>query len=143
MTTGLSGVWARTKDWVIAVGVAATLLVTALAEDHSATDLSPVGYALVAASGLALIGRRRTPLPVLVITGLCVAGYNAVGFEVPAVGYLFAVYAAVRAGHRLVTVLTSVALLILLPLLASEVSRPRDPGPLSRNDCRPRLRWGL
>ncbi|MGW6022241.1 sensor histidine kinase [Streptomyces sp. NPDC055099] len=116
MTTGLSRVWAQTKDWVIAIGVTATLLVTALAEDHSATDLDSLGYALVVASGLALIARRRTPLLVLVVTGLCVAGYNAAGFEVPAVAYLFAVYAAVRAGHRLFTVLTSVALLILLPL---------------------------
>ncbi|MEV8021415.1 histidine kinase [Streptomyces sp. NPDC086554] len=116
MTTGLSRVWAQTKDWVIAFGVAATLLVTALAEDHSAKDLSSLGYALVAASGLALIGRRRIPLPVLVVTGLCVVGYNAAGFEVPAVAYLFAVYAAVREGHRLFTVLTSLALLIILPL---------------------------
>ncbi|MFF1715863.1 sensor histidine kinase [Streptomyces sp. NPDC058268] len=116
MTTGLSRVWARTKDWVIAIGVTGTLLITALAEDHSATDLDSLGYALVVASGLALIARRRTPLVVLVVTGLCVAGYNAAGFDVPAVAYLFAVYAAVRAGHRLVTVLTSVALLILLPL---------------------------
>ncbi|MGW7071042.1 sensor histidine kinase [Streptomyces sp. NPDC054855] len=116
MTTGLSRVWARTKDWVIAVGVTAALLITALAEDHASTDLDSLGYALVVTGGLALIARRRTPLLVLVVTGLCVAGYNAAGFEVPAVAYLFAVYAAVRAGHRLVTVLTSVALLILLPL---------------------------
>lgn len=116
MTTGLSRFWAQAKDWVIAAGVTATLLVTALAEDHSATDLDVLGYALVVASGLTLISRRRTPLPVLVVTGLCVAGYNAAGLEVPAVAYLFAVYAAVRAGHRLFTVLTSVALLILLPL---------------------------
>ncbi|MGW7078338.1 sensor histidine kinase [Streptomyces sp. NPDC054871] len=116
MTTGLSHVWAQTKDWVIAICVAATLLVTALAEDHAGTDLDPLGYALVVAGGLALIGRRSTPIPVLIVTGLCVVGYNAVGFEVPAVAYLFAVYAAVREGHRLVTVLTSVALLILLPI---------------------------
>ncbi|MWA09133.1 sensor histidine kinase [Streptomyces sp. BA2] len=116
MTTGLSNVWAQTKDWVIAICVAATLLVTALAEDHPDTDLDALGYALVVASGLALIGRRGTPIPVLIVTGLCVVGYNAAGFEVPAVAYLFAVYAAVREGHRLVTVLTSVALLILLPL---------------------------
>ncbi|MGW0908358.1 sensor histidine kinase [Streptomyces sp. NPDC002853] len=116
MTTGLSKVWAQAKDWLIAIGVTAALFVTALAEDHSATDLDALGYALVVAGGLALIARRRTPLLVLVVTGLCVAGYNAAGFEVPAVAYLFAVYAAVRAGHRLVTVLTSVALLVLLPL---------------------------
>jgi signal transduction histidine kinase len=116
MTTGLSRVWAQIKDWVIAIAVSAILLVTALAEDNSAKDLDSLGYALVVASGLALIGRRRTPLTVLVITGLCVVGYNAAGFEVPAVAYLFAVYAAVRAGHRLFTALTSVALLLILPL---------------------------
>jgi len=35
---------------------------------------------------------------------------------VPAVAYLFAVYAAMRAGHRIITVAASVALLAILPL---------------------------
>ena len=54
----------------------------------------------------------------LAVTGLCAVGYQAVGFDVPAVAYLFAVYAAVRAGHRVVTVAASVVMLAALPLAA-------------------------
>ncbi|MEV0758344.1 histidine kinase [Streptosporangium sp. NPDC050280] len=118
MGTGRSGVRAGTTDWVIAVGVAATLLVTGLSGRHSATYLGLLGYALLAAGGLVLVARRRAPLAVLAVTGLCAAGYQAAGFDVPAVAYLFAVYAAVRAGHRVFTVAASVIMLVLLPLAA-------------------------
>jgi signal transduction histidine kinase len=126
MSTGLSGVWAGVRGWVIAVCVAAVLLVTALAEDHPATDLDVLGYALVVTSGLALAARRRAPILVLAVTGLCAVGYNAVGFAVPAVAYLFAVYAAVRSGHRIITLVASVALLVVLPLavMASPADGP-------------------
>ena len=70
------------------------------------------------AGGLALAARRRAPVAVLAVTGLCAVGYQAVGFDVPAVAYLFAVYAAVRAGHRVVTVAASVVMLAALPLAA-------------------------
>ncbi|BCB91808.1 two-component sensor histidine kinase [Phytohabitans suffuscus] len=112
----MSSVWTRFRSWVIAVGVAAALLIAALAADHPATDLDMLGYVLVVVSGLALAGSRQAPIPVLVFTGLCALGYNAIGFEVPAVAYLFAVYAAVRSGHRIVTLVISVALLVALPL---------------------------
>ncbi|MCG8967864.1 MULTISPECIES: sensor histidine kinase [Streptomyces] len=115
MSTGLSRVWAQVGDCVIAVGLAAVLLVTALSGDHAATDLAPLGYALVVTSGLALAVRRRAPVPALVVTGLCVVGYNAVGFEVPAVAFLFAVYTAVRSGRGLLTVLVCVVMLLGLP----------------------------
>ncbi|MEU3169572.1 histidine kinase [Streptosporangium sp. NPDC006930] len=118
MGTGRSGVRAGTTDWVIAVGVAATLLVTGLSGRHSATYLGLLGYALLAAGGLVLVARRRAPLAVLAVTGLCAAGYQAAGFDVPAVAYLFAVYAAVRAGHRVFTVAASAIMLVLLPLAA-------------------------
>jgi len=108
----------RVSDWAIAAGVAAILLVTGLSGQHSATSLDLLGYALLTASGLALAARRRAPVPVLVITGLCAVGYQAAGFDVPAVAYLFAVYAAVRAGHRMVTVVVSVIMLFALPLAA-------------------------
>ncbi|WP_431914079.1 sensor histidine kinase [Nonomuraea jabiensis] len=118
MSTGRLGVPAGVTDWVIAVGVAAALLVTGLSGQHSATRPDLLGYALLAAGGLALAARRRAPVPVLAVTGLCAAGYQAAGFDVPAVAYLFAVYAAVRAGHRTVTVAVSVAMLAVLPLAA-------------------------
>ncbi|MGW0826158.1 sensor histidine kinase [Streptomyces sp. NPDC002845] len=116
MSTGRSGVGAGVGDWAIAVGVAATLLVTGLSGQRSATSLDLLGYALLVAGGLALAARRRAPVPVLAVTGLCAAGYQAAGFDVPAVAYLFAVYAAVRAGHRTTTVAASVAMLAALPL---------------------------
>src|SRR5688500_7283953 len=100
MITLRPGVRAGVTDWAIAVGVAATLLVTGLSGQHSASGLDPLGYALLTAGGLALAARRRAPVPVLAVTGLCAVGYQAAGFDVPAVAYLFAVYAAVRAGHR-------------------------------------------
>lgn len=112
------GVRADVRDWAIAVGVAATLLVAGLSGQHSATSLDLLGYALLAAGGLALAARRRAPVPVLAVTGLCAVGYQAAGFDVPAVAYLFAVYAAARAGHRIVTVAASVAMMSALPLAA-------------------------
>ncbi|MBG0829686.1 sensor histidine kinase [Planomonospora sp. ID67723] len=118
MSTGRSGVRAGVRDWAIAVCVAATLLVTALSEQNSATGLDLFGYALLAAGGLALAARRRAPVPVLAVTGLCAVGYQTAGFDVPAVAYLFAVYAAVRAGHRTATVAASVTVLAALPLAA-------------------------
>ncbi|MEU9885909.1 histidine kinase [Sphaerisporangium sp. NPDC051011] len=118
MSTGRSGVRAGAGDWAIAVGVAATLLVTGLSRHHSATYADLLGYTLLTAGGLGLAARRRAPVPVLVLTGLCAVGYQAAGFDVPAVAYLFAVYAAVRAGHRTITVVASVTMLALLPLAA-------------------------
>ncbi|MEV6986345.1 histidine kinase [Sphaerisporangium sp. NPDC051017] len=118
MSTGRSGVRAGAGDWAIAVGVAATLLVTGLSRHPSATYADLLGYTLLTAGGLGLAARRRAPVPVLVLTGLCAVGYQAAGFDVPAVAYLFAVYAAVRAGHRTITVAASVTMLALLPLAA-------------------------
>jgi len=127
MGTGRSGVRVAVIDWAIAVCVAATLLITGMAGRDSATDLDLLGYALLAAGGLALAARRRAPVVVLTVTGLCAAGYQAAGFDVPAVAYLFAVYAAVRAGHRVVTVAASAIMLVALLLVALAAS-PYDLG---------------
>jgi len=105
-------------DCAIAVGVAAILLVTGLSGQRSGTSLDLLGYALLVAGGLALAARRRAPIAVLVVTGLCAVGYQAAGFDVPVVAYLFAVYGAVRAGHRVITVVASVVMLAALPLAA-------------------------
>ncbi|MFJ3714723.1 sensor histidine kinase [Streptomyces sp. NPDC090057] len=118
MSAGEHGVRTRVGDWVLAVGVTAALLVTGLSGQRSATDLALPGYALLTIGGLALVARRRLPVAVLAVTGLCAVGYQAAGFDVPAVAYLFAVYAAVREGHRTVTVAASVVMLALLPLAA-------------------------
>ncbi|KRV49029.1 histidine kinase [Wenjunlia vitaminophila] len=128
MSTKRFAVRAGVRDWAIAVCVAAMLLSAALSGDHTGTDLDLLGYALLVVGGLALGARRRAPVAVLVVTGLCVVGCQAAGLEVPAVAYLFAVYAAVRAGHLRITVAASVALLVALPLtaLASSHGGPVD-----------------
>ncbi|MET8158008.1 histidine kinase [Sphaerisporangium sp. NPDC005289] len=114
MSTGRAGV----TDWVVAVGVTAALLVTGLSGQGSAAYLDLLGYGLLGVGGLVLAVRRRAPVPVLAVTGLCAVGYQAAGFDVPAVAYLFAVYAAVRAGHRVITVAASVTMLAALPIAA-------------------------
>lgn len=122
MSKGRFRVPAGVRDWLIATGVAAALLVTGLSGQGqgqpSATGLGLLGYALLAVGGLALAFGRRAPVAVLAVTGLCAVGYQAAGFDVAAVAFLFAVYAAVRAGHRIVTVGVSVAVLASLPVAA-------------------------
>jgi signal transduction histidine kinase len=108
----------RIGDWVIAVGVAASLLVAGLSGQGPSTSFDALGYALLIIGGLALAARRQAPVIVLAATGLCALVYQAVGFNVPVVAYLFAVYAAVRAGHRVVTVAASVLMIAALPLAA-------------------------
>ncbi|WP_055601584.1 sensor histidine kinase [Streptomyces aureus] len=118
MSKGRFGVRAEVRDCLTAGGVAAALLVTGMSSHHSFTGLDLLGYALLVVGGLALAAGRRAPVPVLAVSGLCAVGYQAAGFDVAAVAFLFAVYAAMRAGHRLVTVVTSVAVLAALPLAA-------------------------
>ncbi|MFJ1870627.1 sensor histidine kinase [Streptomyces chartreusis] len=118
MDTGRFRVPAVAMDWVIALGVAALLTGTGLSGPHPDGQRALLGTVLLAAGGLALIARRRAPIAVLAVTGLCAVGYEASGFEVLAVSYLVAVYGAVRAGHRALTVAVSVALLVVLPLTA-------------------------
>jgi len=121
----MSSALARSGNWLIAIGVAATLLFTALVDDRPGTDLDVLGYVLLAGSGLALAAVRRAPVLVLVTTAVFALGYQAAGFDVPGVAFLIAVYAAIRAGHRLVTVAVSVVLLASLPVAA--LISPADP----------------
>lgn len=118
MLPGMRRVPARLDDWGVAVGVAAALLVTGLYGQHSGMTLQVAGYVLLVAGGLALSARRRAPVAVLIVTGVCALGYQAVGFDVPAVAFLVAVYTAVRAGRRIVAVVAAVMMLAALPLLA-------------------------
>ncbi|WP_103353115.1 sensor histidine kinase [Amycolatopsis sp. CA-128772] len=107
---------ARIGDAVIAAGVAAALLVAGLSATRRPMDLDVLGYAALVAGGLALAARRRAPVVVLAVTAGCALAYQAAGFEVPVVAYLFAVYAAVRAGHRIAAVVGSVLMLAGVPL---------------------------
>ncbi len=108
---------ARGLDWAIAAGVAASLVVAG----HPAT---PPGYVLLAASGLVLAKRRTAPVAVLVATAVLALAYQATGADVPVIAFLFAVYSAMKAGHRVVTLAGSVLLLATLPLAA--LVSPRD-----------------
>ncbi|GID29282.1 sensor histidine kinase [Paractinoplanes brasiliensis] len=104
----------RAWDWVVAVGVAAIMLITGL----FTTGLELVGYPLLIVGGLALGERQRAPVVVLIVTGACAVGYQAAGYNAFAVAYLIAVYSAMRAGHRVATVVTSAVVLLSLPAAA-------------------------
>ncbi|MEU4251843.1 histidine kinase [Amycolatopsis sp. NPDC026612] len=117
---------AQVVDGVIAAGVAVALVVAGVSGAHRIPELDVLGYAALAAGGLALAARRRAPIAVLAATAVCALAYQLAGFEVPVVAYLFAVYAAVRAGHRIAAVVASVLMLAAIPLalLASGVAGP-------------------
>jgi signal transduction histidine kinase len=106
------------RDGLLAAGVAAVLVVAGLSEDRSPSGSDQLGYAALALGGLALAARRRDPVVVLAVTGMCAVGYHAAGFAVFATAYLVAVYAAVRAGHRVATAVTSGIVLAALPVAA-------------------------
>jgi signal transduction histidine kinase len=100
-------------DCLVAVVVAAFLVVAGLSVDHPG---NPAGFAFLAAGGLVLAARGRAPVVVLVATGGCAWASQAIGFDVPAVAFLFAVYYAVRAGRHVVTVAASVCMLAAVPV---------------------------
>ncbi|MEV8593435.1 sensor histidine kinase [Streptomyces sp. NPDC052012] len=118
MDEGRFGVPPAVRDWALALGVAALLVATGLTGEYTGPASGVLGYALLAAGGLALAARRRAPQAVLAVTGLCAVGYQLAGFDVLAVSYLVAVYGAVRAGHRALTAVASVSMLAVLHLTA-------------------------
>ncbi|MEU2164124.1 sensor histidine kinase [Streptomyces sp. NPDC019208] len=118
MDKGRFAVPAAVTDWATALGVAALLLVTGLSGPHPAGGRELLGATLLVTGGLALAARRRAPLVVLAAAGLCAVGYLGTGFEVLAVSYLVAVFGAVRAGYRAVTLAASLGLLAVLHLTA-------------------------
>ncbi|GGK79430.1 two-component sensor histidine kinase [Sphaerisporangium melleum] len=115
-------------DGAVAAGVAAILLVTWLSRHQAPTAFGPLGYALLVTGGLSLAAHRRAPVTVLAVTGGCVLGYQTLGFDVPAVAYLFAVYAVVRAGRRVVAIAGSVIMLVAVPLALMAASQNRSVG---------------
>jgi signal transduction histidine kinase len=111
------------RDWLVAVAVAAVLVLTGWSADRPDAGSPLLGLVLLAAGGLALAARHRAPVAVLAGTAVCAVGYQAAGFTVFAVAYLVAVYAAMRAGHRTATAVTSLLLLAALPLAAMAAGR--------------------
>ncbi|MFC9114440.1 MULTISPECIES: sensor histidine kinase [Streptomyces] len=128
MDKGRFTVPAEVTQWATALGVTALLLGTGLSGPHPSGGRALLGSALLAAGGLVLAARRRAPLVVLAVTGLCAVGHLGAGFDALAVSYLVAVYGAVRAGHRTVTLAVSVGLLVALHLtaLAFHDGNPRE-----------------
>ena len=66
-------------------------------------------------------------------------GYQAIGFQAPAVAHLVAVYAAVRTGHHLIAVAGSV-LMVASPPFAMLVAHPDWPVSDAFTDARDALR---
>ncbi|WP_410655745.1 sensor histidine kinase [Amycolatopsis sp. lyj-112] len=104
------------SDWAIAIVVAGFLVTGGLFGKQPGTGLAPLGYALLVASGVALAAYRKAPITVLAATALFALGYQAIGFDVPTVAFLVAVYGTMRAGHRIATVAGAVLMLAGLPL---------------------------
>ncbi|MGA5418237.1 sensor histidine kinase [Streptomyces pseudogriseolus] len=118
MDTGRFAVPAAVTAWATALGVATLMLATGLSGPHPSAGRGLLGSVLLVGGGLALAARRRAPLGVLAVTGVCAVGQLAAGFEALAVSCLVAVHAAVRAGHREITLAVSVALVAALHLTA-------------------------
>jgi signal transduction histidine kinase len=112
VATGRLGV----TDWAVTAAVTVVLLIAGLSGAQFQNFLDLLGYALLVISGLALVASRGAPVLVLAVTGLSALGYLAIGFDVPAVAYLVAVYGAFRAGHRIAGVIASVVMLAAVPL---------------------------
>ncbi|MEU5463864.1 sensor histidine kinase [Streptomyces althioticus] len=118
MDKGRFAVPAGVTAWATALGVAALMLGTGLSAPHPSGGRELLGTMLLVTGGLALAAHRRAPLVVLAVTGVCAVGSLATGFDALAVSYLVAVYGAVRAGHRKITLGVSVALVAVLHLTA-------------------------
>lgn len=82
-------------------GVAALLTATAPRE-AGAEQPDLLAYALVVGGAVALLGRRRWPVPVLAVTILAFAAYHLVGYpsNPPVLAIAAAVHGAARAGYR-------------------------------------------
>ncbi|WP_125776083.1 sensor histidine kinase [Antribacter gilvus] len=65
--------------FVTVMQVQGTIVRGAEPGERPLTDLGSLGYALLVLSGMALAGRRRWPVPVLVVTAASSAAYYAVG----------------------------------------------------------------
>jgi len=94
------------------------------------TDVGYLGYLLLAASGLVLVGRRRWPVPVFIATALASLTYYAVGFpDGPGwIGLFVAVYTVTAYGdgrRSLLVAGTGIAVLAAGWLVAAADIEPR------------------
>ncbi len=104
----------------MALLLAGFLVVTAPHGRVGTTALDSLGYGLLVASALALVARRRAPVVVLVVVTACVFAYGLRGYpEIAALPVLVAVYTAIRARHRFLTIAVAGSALLLGTLLSS------------------------
>lgn len=99
----------RLRNWALAAGIAVFQLV-------SGVSGPPVGWVLLVVGGLAPVAAGRAPVAVLAVTGSTALAYQALGVDVPAVAFLVAVYAAVRAGRWVAAAAGSVVMVAAMPL---------------------------
>ena len=108
------------RDAALALGSAVFLVVAAPHGRAGETSLDAFGYLLLVASALVLILRRRAPVAVLTVVLACVLGYQLRDYpEVAPVPVLVAVYTAVRAGRRALTVAITGSAVVVGLLTAS------------------------
>ncbi|TVT21080.1 sensor histidine kinase, partial [Amycolatopsis rhizosphaerae] len=90
------------RDLALAAGLAVLVPVGAVTAPPGRTGLDLLGVSLLVLAALVLVLRRAAPLPVLAVTTLCLATYLLRGYPgvVAAVPEMFALHAAVKAGHR-------------------------------------------
>ena len=104
----------------MSLGSAVFLVVAAPHGRAGETSLDAFGYLLLVASALVLILRRRAPVAVLTVVLACVLGYQLRDYpEVAPVPVLVAVYTAVRAGRRALTVAITGSAVVVGLLTAS------------------------
>lgn len=107
------------RDAALALGSAAFLVVAAPHGTHGTTGVDTLGYLLLATAGLVLVLRRRIPLTVLTVVLACMVGYQLRGYpEVTAVPVFVAVYTAMRAGRRALTVAVTGSALVVATVTA-------------------------
>lgn len=114
MGRGRFGAW----DWVVAAAVTGVSLVGAAMAAREHPPLAPLGVTLLALAGMSLVARGRAPVAVLVVTACGTLGCLAIGVGGPvSLAFLVAVWSAVRAGNRTLTVVVAVAMLAAVPLV--------------------------
>lgn len=103
---------AYARDAALAVVIAGGLVAAAGIAPPGRTEMDPLGYVLLVIGGLALAGRRRSPVVVLLLTTGCVLGYLLRGYPgvAAAVPVMIALFTAVNRGHRRIVAVPGAAL---------------------------------
>jgi signal transduction histidine kinase len=94
--------------------VVGTTIFVGIAGAEEQIDL--LGYALLLAGALPLFGRDRYPIPVLLVVAASAVAYMLLGYPggFYTISLIFALWAAVAAGHRIASVAVAVALVAFI-----------------------------